>query len=209
MDYTERLASARRAAPREDFLSTYLVAADQAGEMSPLEILIQLLFVIVAGMIHDPWRSRRPDGSVAPAPRAVGSSVPRSPVWCRAPWRKPCVSNPAWHLYRASRSRTSNSMATFSTPAFMTLSTMSAKRDEKVFEAPDTFDIFRTDRQRWHVRRWRPSMPRGACQEGARGRTCRAHGTHSPASTERRASGNPGTRLGTSRWRHARALVDR
>ena len=52
MDYTERLASARRAAPREDFLSTYLVAADQAGEMSPLEILIQLLFVIVAGMMR-------------------------------------------------------------------------------------------------------------------------------------------------------------
>jgi len=49
MDYTERLASARRAAPRDDFLSTYLVAADQAGEMSPLEILIQFLFVIVAG----------------------------------------------------------------------------------------------------------------------------------------------------------------
>ena len=49
MDYTERLASVRRAAPRDDFLSTYLVAADQAGEMSPLEILIQFLFVIVAG----------------------------------------------------------------------------------------------------------------------------------------------------------------
>ena len=31
---------------------------------------------------------------------------------------------------------------------FMTLSTMSAMRDEKVFEAPPTFDIFRTDRQR-------------------------------------------------------------
>jgi cytochrome P450 len=34
---------------------------------------------------------------------------------------------------------------------FMTLSTMAAMRDEKVFEAPDTFDIFRTDRQRWHL----------------------------------------------------------
>src|SRR5258707_12933296 len=33
----------------------------------------------------------------------------------------------------------------------MTLSTMSAMRDEKVFEAPDTFDIFRTDGQRWHL----------------------------------------------------------
>jgi cytochrome P450 len=36
MDYTERLASARRAAPRDNFLSTYLVAADQAGEIRHL-----------------------------------------------------------------------------------------------------------------------------------------------------------------------------
>jgi len=37
-----RTACQRRAAPRDDFLSTCLVAADQAGEMSPLAILIQL-----------------------------------------------------------------------------------------------------------------------------------------------------------------------
>ena len=28
---------------------------------------------------------------------------------------------------------------------------MSAMRDERVFRAPDTFDIFRDDRQRWHL----------------------------------------------------------
>jgi cytochrome P450 len=94
----------------------------------------------------------------------------------------------------------------------MTLSTMSAMRDEKVFEAPDTFDIFRTDRQRWHLvfgggahRCLGEALARTELEEGLAALT----GTHSPASTERRAAGNPGTRLGTSRWRHARALVDR
>jgi len=151
MDYTERLASARRAAPRDDFLSTYLVAADQAGEMSPLEILIQLLFVIVAGMI-------RPV-ALSPSRRFSCSSTESS--------GKQCVASPVWVPGAVAEAlRFEPSVASVSRFAledieldgyvlnagqFMTLSTMAAMRDEKVFEAPDTFDIFRTDRQRWHL----------------------------------------------------------
>ena len=67
---------------------------------------------------------------------------------------------------------------------FMTLSTMSAMRDEKVFEA-DTFDVFRTDRQRWHLLFGGGALRclgEARAKDGARGRTCRAHRTHSPAS---------------------------
>jgi cytochrome P450 len=48
------------------------------------------------------------------------------------------------------------------------------------------------------------ALARTELEEGLAALTARI-----PASTERRAAGNPGTRLGTSRWRHARALVDR
>jgi cytochrome P450 family 103 len=82
MDYTERLASARRAAPRDDFLSTYLVAADQAGEMSPLEILIQLLFVIVAGMMRPV--ALPPSGRLScSSTESSGKQCVAIPVWCR------------------------------------------------------------------------------------------------------------------------------
>jgi cytochrome P450 len=61
---------------------------------------------------------------------------------------------------------------------------MSAMRDEKVFEA-DTFDVFRTDRQRWHLLLGGGALRclgEALAKDGARGRTCRAHRTHSPAS---------------------------
>src|ERR1700676_5344236 len=112
MDYTERLASARRAAPRDDFLSTYLVAADQAGEMSPLEIVIQHLFVIVAG--SDTTR-----GALAVQTAQL--------LQHREQWEA---------VSRFVLEDIELDGYVLNAGQFMTLSTMSAMRDEKVFEAP-------------------------------------------------------------------------
>ena len=151
MDYTERLASARRAAPRDDFLSTYLVAADQAGEMSPLEILIQFLFVIVAG--SDTTR-----GALAVQTAQLLQHREQWEAVCRVSRLVPGAVAEALRFEPSVASVSRFVLEDIELDGyvlnaghFMTLSTMAAMRDEKVFEAPDTFDIFRTDRQRWHL----------------------------------------------------------
>jgi len=103
------------------------VAADQAGEMSPLEILIQHLFVIVAG--SDTTR-----GALAVQTAQL--------LQHREQWEA---------VSRFVLEDIELDGYVLNAGQFMTLSTMSAMRDEKVFEAPDTFDIFRTDGQRWHL----------------------------------------------------------
>jgi cytochrome P450 family 103 len=151
IDYTERLAGARRAAPRDDFLSTYLAEADRAGEMSPREILIQLVFVIIAA--SDTTR-----GALAVQTSQL--------LQHRQQWDAVCRDSSLVPGAVAEALRFEPSVASVSRFAledieldgyvlkagqFMTLSTMSAMRDEEVFEAADTFDIFRPYRQRWHL----------------------------------------------------------
>ena len=151
MSYIEQLANARRAAPREDFLSTYLAAADQAGEMSPLEILIQIVLVVSAG--SDTTR-----GALA-----IQTSLL---LQHRKQWDEVCRDSSRVSGAVAEALRFEPSVGSVSRFAlkdidldgyvikagqFMQLSTMSAMRDEQIFQTPDTFDISRADRQRWHL----------------------------------------------------------
>jgi len=48
-DYVEKTLEDRRRAPRDDFLSDFLGKADAAGELSPLEIIFQIVQLIVGG----------------------------------------------------------------------------------------------------------------------------------------------------------------
>ncbi len=48
-DYVTELARRRREAPGDDFLSSYLREADQKGELSPLEIIVQIVVLIIGG----------------------------------------------------------------------------------------------------------------------------------------------------------------
>src|SRR6202035_5367925 len=113
--------------------------------MSPLEILIQFLFVIVAG--SDTTR-----GALAVQTAQL--------LQHREQWEAVCRVSRLVPGAVAEALRFEPSVASVSrfvledieldgyvlnAGQFMTLSTMSAMR------APDTFDIFRTDRQRWHL----------------------------------------------------------
>jgi cytochrome P450 len=151
VDYIERLCSARRAAPRDDFLSAYIAAADQAGEMSPIELLMQILTVVSAGsdttrgalaiqtallLEHrEQWNAVCSDPSLVPA--AVAEALRFEPsVGSFNRFALEDIELDS-HVLKAGQ--------------FMQLSTMSAMRDEHVFQNPDVFDIGRTDQQRWHL----------------------------------------------------------
>ena len=49
LGYVEVLLDDRRRQPRGDFLSVFLAAADQAGELSPIEMLFQIIILIIGG----------------------------------------------------------------------------------------------------------------------------------------------------------------
>lgn len=149
--YIERLARDRRAAPRDDFLSTYLAAADQAGEMEPFEILFQLMTVVAAGsdttlsalaiqtallLEHrEQWNAVCRDPSLVPA--AVAEALRFEPsVGSFSRFALEDIDLDG-HVLKAGR--------------FMQLSSMSAMRDGNAFQNPDRFDISRTDQQRWHL----------------------------------------------------------
>ena len=49
LNYARAMLDDRRRQPREDFLSRFLAAADEAGELSPLEMLYQIVQLIIGG----------------------------------------------------------------------------------------------------------------------------------------------------------------
>jgi cytochrome P450 len=49
LDYVENTLDDRRRAPCSDFLSGFLVKAEGAGDLSPLEIIFQIVQLIIAG----------------------------------------------------------------------------------------------------------------------------------------------------------------
>ena len=48
-EYVEALLADRRATPRLDFLSSYVLGVDEAAKLSPIEVLSQIVTIIIAG----------------------------------------------------------------------------------------------------------------------------------------------------------------
>jgi cytochrome P450 len=148
--YVEDTIDDRRRKPREDFLSTFLAAADAAGEMSPIEIIIQILQVIVGGtdttrvaivmqaallLRHsEQWTAVVRDPAVIPAAVAEAMRF------------EPSVAS----FSRVALEDVEVDGAVVPEGALVVLSTMSAMRDETVYDRPDAFDIGRVKRPRIH-----------------------------------------------------------
>jgi cytochrome P450 family 103 len=149
-DYVESVLDDRRKAPRNDFLSSYLAAAEEAGELSPLEIIVQIMALIVGGT----------DTTRVASAMQVALLLRHPEQWdavCRDPALIPAAVSEA---LRYDPSMASISRFTledivvdgYTLPAgqFIMLSTMSAIRDERAYAQPDVFDIRRTDHRRLH-----------------------------------------------------------
>jgi len=151
MDYVSGLLEDRRTNPREDFLSDYVRATKEAGKMDEGEIRTQILGLILAGsdttrgsmcmtlselLQHpDQWRDfvADPDG----LKRAVVEEGLRyQPVISAIP--RVTTREIEIDGYRIPEG------------AVVAISIPSALRDPDIFADPDTFNIHRTDQQRWH-----------------------------------------------------------
>ena len=150
-DYVAALLADRRASPREDFLSQYVEATVQDGELSKDEIRTQIVGLILAGsdttrgslcmtLAHllqhvDQWRAFCADADGLKR-AAVDEGLRFDPVIMGIP--RIVVRDFDLDGYRI--------------PAgtLLTISVPSALRDPSVYTDPDQFDIFRKDHPRWH-----------------------------------------------------------
>ncbi len=149
-DYIAKILDERRRSPRNDFLSAFLAAATEAGEMSPEEILYQI-FLLVAAATDTTRMSIAAQTSLLLQHRQQWTEV------CRDPSLVPAAVAEALRVEPSGSAATrlaSEDIELDGTviPAgeLVTFSTMSAMRDEGVYDHPDAFNIHRTDTPRLH-----------------------------------------------------------
>lgn len=148
--YVSGLIDDRRKRPRGDFLSDYVASIDEAGEMSALEAVMQMVTVVLGGtdttrsaivimvgllLQHRDglWQTLRDYPDMVPA--AVSESLRYEPSAASIP--RLAVADIALDGHVIPRG----------SPVL--LSTMSAMRDPDVFVDPDRFDLMRP-MGKWH-----------------------------------------------------------
>jgi cytochrome P450 family 103 len=149
-DYISKTLDERRRCPRDDFLSAYLAAATEAGEMSPEEMLYQIFLLVTAGT--DAARiSIAIQTSLLLQHRQQWTEVCRNPALIPAAVAEALRFEPSSTGVRRIVTETIK-VGTTLIPAgeIIILSTISALRDELVYNHADVFDIHRTDLPRLH-----------------------------------------------------------
>jgi cytochrome P450 family 103 len=149
-DYVEHTLGDRRRKPSGDFLSAFVAEADESASMSPAEVVFQIVQLIMGGT----------DTTRVAITAQVALLLQHSEQWewvCRDPKLIPGAVAEAMRFEPsvASISRIASEEIEVSgvlLPAgsFLTLSTMSAMRDENIYERPDVFDIRRNFQPRLH-----------------------------------------------------------
>jgi cytochrome P450 len=149
--YVQTLLEDRRREPRDDFLTSCIGAIDAANELSPVEIVMQVITVILGGsdttrgagaiqtslllQHRDQWDAICQDPALIPG--AVLESMRYEPaVGSFARFTLEEVDLDGWIVPRN---------------CALSLSTLSAMRDPQLYADPDRFDIRRTDHPRRHM----------------------------------------------------------
>jgi cytochrome P450 len=150
--YVQKLLTHRRATPRLDFLSSYVLGVDEADRLTPIEVVSQIVTVIIGG--SDTTRS-----ALAIAVNLL--------LQYREQWEAVCTGD--MKLIAAAVSESLRfEPAVGSTPRFtladieiagylvpagsvLSLSTLSALRDPALYTDPDGFNIRRADHPRRHL----------------------------------------------------------
>jgi cytochrome P450 len=148
--YVEDTLDDRRRKPRIDFLSAFLATADEAAEMSPTEIVFQIVQLIIGGT----------DTTRVAIAIQVALLLQHPEQWaavCQDPELIPAAVVEAMRFEPsvASTSRIAGEDievgdAMLPAGSYVSLSMMSAMRDERVYDSPDVFDIRRGHLPRLH-----------------------------------------------------------
>jgi cytochrome P450 len=150
LDYARAMLDDRRRQPREDFLSRFLAAADEAGELSPLEMLYQIVQLIIGGtdttrvaivmQVALLLQHREQWNAVCLDPELIPAAVAESLRY------EPSVASSG----RLSAAAIEVDGVVIPAGTLIAFSTMSGMRDERVYADPDVFDIHRPTPTRLH-----------------------------------------------------------
>ncbi|MGI3902118.1 MAG: cytochrome P450 [Janthinobacterium lividum] len=148
--YAEEALDRRRREPADDFLTAYLAALGEGDRLSASEGIVQIAILIIGG--SDTTRAALASmanlllqhghyGEVCRDPALVPAAVAESLRF------EPSVGS----IARVTQEPIDLGGGRLPADRIVSLSTMSALRDEAVFERPDRFDIHRADQQRLHM----------------------------------------------------------
>jgi len=150
IDYVAALLDRRRNQPAEDFLTGYLAEADRRGELSRVEIIVQIVVLIIGGT----------DTTRVALAVQVALLLRHREQWDAVCADRSLISGAVSEALRYEPSVASATRHTVEDieldgqvlpgGSFVMLSTLSALRDERVYACPDVFDIRRTDHPRLH-----------------------------------------------------------
>jgi cytochrome P450 len=148
--YVRDLIEDRRRHPQDDFLTDYIAAVEEAGDLSPLEAISQIVSVVLAGsdttraamviqaalLLQHPeqWRAVCDDQKLVP--QAVLEAMRFEPSVASLP--------------RFTREDIEIGGRNLPANSIISLMTISAMRDEQLYSDPDRFDI-RREHPRWHL----------------------------------------------------------
>ena len=149
--YVSELLESRRLSPQDDFLSRFVKAVEEENTLSPIETLVQVVSVIVAGsdttrtalaiqtdlLLKHPEQWRAVCANPALIPGAVSEAMRYEPS---------VGSIPRFTVEEIE-------VDDFVVPrnAILSLSTLSAMRDESLYSDPDRFDVTRADQSKRHL----------------------------------------------------------
>ncbi|HOY79695.1 MAG TPA: cytochrome P450 [Hyphomonadaceae bacterium] len=150
--YVDKLLNDRRANPREDFLSDYVAATAASGDLSEIEIRTQIVGLILAG--SDTTRNsmcmslyqllQHPEQWAALVADPDGLKKKASEEGLRF---EPVVSG----IPRVTTKDLEIEGYLIPAGAVLMVSILSVLRDPEVYADPESFNIHRTDQQRWHL----------------------------------------------------------
>lgn len=149
--YLDELIEDRRRSPRDDFLSAYVRCADETGEMSAMEVLIQIVSIVLAGS----------DTTRFALTMLVALLLKHPEQWQRVCHDEAAIGGavleglrfepPVGALGRVLEEAIEIDGLYFPAGTALSLSILSAQRDEEVYAAAGSFDISRTDHPKWSI----------------------------------------------------------
>ena len=149
--YVEALLEKRRHEPRDDLLTSYLHAVDEADVLSHIEALIQIVSVILAG--SDTTRAALTiQLSLLMQHREQWDALRRDPSLIRGAVLESLRYEPSVGSFpRFTLEEIEIDGQTVPRGVMLSMSTLSAMRDPTLYRDPDRFDISRTDHPRRHA----------------------------------------------------------
>jgi cytochrome P450 family 103 len=147
--YVDTLLGERRAAPREDFLTDYLNRVSEAGELTEKEILMQVVSLVIAGSETTRFALTSTVGLLL-SDRGQWESLCADPGLVQGAVKESLrYEPPVGSIGRIVMEPLSVDGIALKKGTVLSVSLLSAQRDESVFGNAARFDIARQDHPKW------------------------------------------------------------